>query len=96
VIIPPIPPPWPPDDPEKMLMVMAGILKRMAEGKTANEDGDAGEYRVEEVEGAYCTDANEVEKSAFHAQVGEGLMQALEDSICAMPLLWFVWHNSLV
>jgi hypothetical protein len=26
---PPIPPPWPPDDPEKMLMVMAGILKRM-------------------------------------------------------------------
>jgi hypothetical protein len=69
----------------------------MAEGEAAKEDGDTGEYRVEEVEGAYCADANEVEKSAFHAQVGEGLMQAFEDSICAMPLLlWFVWHGFLV
>ena len=68
----------------------------MAEGKTANEYGDAGEYGIEEVEGAHGADADEVEQRALHAQVGERLMQALEDPICAMPLLWFVWHNSLV
>ena len=68
----------------------------MAEGKTANEDGDTGEDGIEEIEGPHCADADEVEQRALHAQVGERLMQALEDSICAMLLLWFVWHKSLV
>ena len=68
----------------------------MAEGKTANEYGDTGEDGIEEIEGPHCADTNEVEQRAFHAQVGERLMQALEDSICAMLLLCFVWHKSLV
>jgi hypothetical protein len=67
----------------------------VAEGKAADEDRDAGEYRIEEVEGPYCADADEIEQSSFNAQVAKRLMQALEDSICAVLLLCFVWHNSL-
>jgi hypothetical protein len=37
--------------------------------------------------GSDSTDADEVEQRALHAQVGKRLMQALEDSICAMLLL---------
>src|SRR5260370_2921034 len=55
----------------------------MAESKTANEDGDTGQDGVEEIEGSHRSDADKVEQCAFHAQVGERLMQALEDSICA-------------
>jgi hypothetical protein len=68
----------------------------MAESKTANEYGDAGEYGIEEVEGPHCADAYEIEKSPFDAQVGERLMQALEHAICAMLLLRFIWHKPLV
>jgi hypothetical protein len=68
----------------------------MAEGKTANENGDTGEDGIEEIEGPHCPDADEVEQRPFHAQISEWLMQALEDSICAMILLSFVWHKSLV
>ena len=59
----------------------------MAEGKTANEDGDTGQDGIEEIEGSHRADADEVEQRALDAQVGERLMQALEDSICAMLLL---------
>ena len=41
-------------------------------------------------------DADEVEERPFHAQVSERLVQALEDSVCATLLLWFVWHSFLV
>ena len=68
----------------------------MTEGKTANEDCDTCKDGIEEVESSYCSDADEVEERPLNAQVGERLVQALEDSICAMLLLWFVWHNSLV
>ncbi len=68
----------------------------MAEGKAANENSDTGKDGIEKVEGAYCSDADEVEKGAFHPQVGERFVQALEDSICAMFLLWFVGHKLLV
>jgi hypothetical protein len=67
----------------------------MAEGKAAYEDGDTSKDGIEEIEGPDCSNANEVEQSAFDAQVGERLMQALENSICAMFLLCFVWHKSL-
>jgi hypothetical protein len=66
----------------------------MAEGKAANEDGDACEYGIEEVEGPHRADADEVEQRAFHAQVGKRLVQTLEDSICAVLLPWLVWHTS--
>jgi len=33
----------------------------MAEGKAANEDGDPGEYGIEEIEGPHCADTDEVE-----------------------------------
>ena len=68
----------------------------MAEGKTTDEYGDAGEDGIEEVEGADGAHTDEVEERPFNAQVGERLVQALEDSICAMLLLWFVWHKFLV
>jgi hypothetical protein len=68
----------------------------MAEGKAANEDGETGEDGIEEVEGPHRSDAYEVEKRPFDAQIGERLVQALEDSICAMLLLWFVGHKFLV
>jgi hypothetical protein len=67
----------------------------MPEGKTPDEYGDTGEDGIEEVEGPYRSDADEVEESAFHAQVGERLMQTLEHSICALLLLWLVWHKFL-
>jgi hypothetical protein len=68
----------------------------MAEGKAANEDGDTCEDGIEEVEGAHGAHADKVEKRSLNAQIGERLVQTLEDSICTVPLLWFVWHNSLV
>ena len=67
----------------------------MAEGKTANEDGDTREDGIEDVEGPHRAHADEVEQRTFHAPVGEWLMQALEDSVCAVLLLCFVWHKSL-
>src|SRR5580704_9937120 len=68
----------------------------MTESKTANEHGDAGQDGVEEIEGSHRADADEVEQSALDAQVGERLMHALEDSICAMFLICAVWHKGLV
>src|SRR5580698_8715734 len=68
----------------------------MTESKTANEHGDTGQDGVEEIEGSHRTDADEVEQSALYAQVGERLMHALEDSICAMFLICVVWHKELV
>ena len=68
----------------------------MAEGKAANEDGDTGEDGIEEVEGPHRTDADEVEQRPFDSQVGERLVQALEDSICAAILVCFVGHIVLV
>src|ERR1700728_5366366 len=66
----------------------------MAEGKTANEDGDTREDGVEEIEGPYRADTDEIEQCAFDAQVGERLVQAFEDSICAVLLPWLLWHTS--
>ena len=68
----------------------------MPESKTPDEYGDTGEDGIEEVEGPHCADADEVEQRPFNAQIGERLVQALEDSICAMLLLCFVWHKSFV
>jgi hypothetical protein len=67
----------------------------MPEGETANEDGDARQDGIEEIEGPHRADADEVEQCAFHAQVGQRLMQALEDSICAVLLVCFAWHRRL-
>jgi hypothetical protein len=68
----------------------------MAEGKAAYEDGDTGQDGIEEIEGTYRPDADEVEQRAFHAQIGERFVQTLEDSICTVLLLCFVGHKSLV
>jgi hypothetical protein len=67
----------------------------MAEGKAANENGDTCEDGIKEIEGPDRSDADEVEESTFHAQVRKRLVQALEYSICAMLLLWFVGHKFL-
>ena len=42
---------------------------------------------IEEIERAHGAHANEVKQRALDAQIGERLMQALEDSICANWLL---------
>jgi hypothetical protein len=68
----------------------------MPESKTPDEYSETGEDGIEEVEGPHCADAYEVEQRPFYAQVGEWLVQALEDSICAVLLLWFVGHKFLV
>jgi hypothetical protein len=68
----------------------------MAEGKAANENGDTGEDGIEEIEGSHRSDADEVKECAFHAQIGERLVQALEDPIYAVLPMWFVWHGSLM
>jgi hypothetical protein len=68
----------------------------MAEGKTANEDGDTCKDGIEEVEGPHRADAYEVEECALHTQISERFMQALEDPICATFLLCVVWHKSLI
>jgi hypothetical protein len=68
----------------------------MAERETANKNSDTGEDGIEEIEGPHRAYANEVEERTFHAQVGERFVQALEDSICTMLLLWFVGHKFLV
>jgi hypothetical protein len=66
----------------------------MSEGETANENGDTGEDGIEEIEGPHRADADEVKQRALHTQIGERLMQALEDPICTM-LLCFVCHKPL-
>jgi hypothetical protein len=66
----------------------------MAERKTTYEDGDTGKDGIEEIERPNRAHADEVKQRALYSQVGERLMQALEDSICAM-LLCFVCHKSL-
>ena len=40
--------------------------------------------RIEEIECANGADADEVKQRAFDAQVGEGLVQALEDSVASL------------
>jgi hypothetical protein len=64
----------------------------VAEGKTASEDSDTGENGIEEIEDSYCANTYEVKQRTFHAQVGQRLVQALEDPICTMLRLWSVWH----
>jgi hypothetical protein len=56
---------------------------------------DASKNGIEEIEGSYRADADEVEQRALHAQIGKRLMQALEDSICPMFLWCFVWHKGV-
>jgi hypothetical protein len=67
----------------------------MAEGKAAKENGDTREDGVEQIEGPHGAHTDEVEERPLNAQIGEGLMQAFEDSICAAPLLQFVGHTPL-
>src|SRR5882762_4380396 len=64
--------------------------------QSRRQDSDAREDEIEEIEGSHCADADEVEQRAFHAQVGERLVQALEDSICAMCLRCFVRHKAFL
>jgi hypothetical protein len=53
----------------------------LTESESAYEDGYPGENGVEEIESSDSTNANEVKQGTFDAQVSEGLMQALEDSV---------------
>ena len=50
----------------------------MAESETADEDGDAGEDGVKEIEGPHSSNTDEVEQRALYAQIRKRLMQALD------------------
>ncbi len=57
------------------------VCHPMTEYKSADEYGDSRENRIEEVECTNGANADEVKQRAFNSQVGEGLVQALEDPI---------------
>jgi hypothetical protein len=67
----------------------------VTECKAANENGNAAQNAVEEIEGAHSPHADEVKQRPLYAQVGERLMQTLEDSICASILIALLWHKPL-
>ena len=68
----------------------------MARKVAADKHGDSGEDRVEEVECSDRADTDHIEQTAFDAQIGERLMQALEDPVCPSWLRLHVCHKPLV
>ena len=56
----------------------------MTEDGTRNEDDDATDDRIEEVEHSDRRYADHKEKGAFDTHIGKGLMQAFEDSVAAL------------
>ena len=54
------------------------FVTQWPKAKAADEDGETGKDGIEDVECAYGADTHEVEQRPFDAQIGEGLMQALE------------------
>src|SRR5277367_6043732 len=68
----------------------------MPEGKSTDEHSDPGQDGVEKIEGADCTDADQVKESAFNAQVGERLVQALEYFIRSLSICFYVCHVRLI
>ena len=60
------------------------------------EDCDTCNDGIEEIECPHRADADEVKECALNAQIGERLVQTLENSICATFLLCFVGHIILV
>ena len=60
--------------------------------RSADEDGQARNQAVEEVEHAHGSDADEVEERALHAQIREGLVQALIDPVSA-PAIGVCLHR---
>jgi hypothetical protein len=59
----------------------------MPEGKSAGDDSEAGEKGVKEIESSHGGNANQVEESAFHSEVRERFVQALEHTVCATSLM---------
>ena len=68
----------------------------MAESVAANKHCDACKDAVEEIERADCGDADQIKQSTLNTQVREGLMQALENSVCPSWLRLHVCHKPLV
>ena len=68
----------------------------MAEGIAANEDCDSCKNAVEEIERSNCADTDQIKQSTLNTQVREGLMQALENSVCPSWLRLHVCHKPLV
>jgi hypothetical protein len=73
---------------EGRITVSDPVTKREA----ANKDGDTSENGIEQIEGTDSTHADEVEERPLNTQVGERLMETLEDSVCTTLLLCFVGH----
>jgi hypothetical protein len=68
----------------------------MTKSESPDEDSNASQDGIEEIESSHRSDAHEVEKRPLDAHVRERLMQALEHSIRALLLLRFVGHKFLV
>jgi hypothetical protein len=71
------------------------VRHQVTECKAADENRNAAQNAVEEIECAHSAHADEVKQRPLDAQVGEGLMQALEDPICASILIVLFWHKPL-
>jgi hypothetical protein len=67
----------------------------LAERESTYEDSYSSDNGVEEIESSDSTNANEVKQGAFDTQVSEGLMQALEYSVCPSCLRLHVCHTPL-
>jgi hypothetical protein len=67
----------------------------MTERETSNEDTNPSKDAVEQIERSHCANAYEVKLCPFHTEIGEGLMQALEDAICATLPIRLFGHKPL-
>jgi len=70
------------------------VARHSGEAGATDKHGDPRQDGIEEIEGPHSADADEVKQSPLHAQIGEGLMQALKHPVCAM-LSCFVCHKPL-
>jgi hypothetical protein len=59
----------------------------MSKRVAPDEDSNPCQNAIEQIERTDSAEAYEIEQRTLHAQICKGLMQALEDSICACFLL---------
>jgi hypothetical protein len=63
--------------------------------QAANEDANPSEDAIEQIERTHSANTYEVKQCPFHTEIGEGLMQALEDAVCAALPIRLFGHKPL-
>jgi hypothetical protein len=69
------------------------VCNPVSESKAADKHGKSSEDGVEEIEGADGGDAHQVKYRALYTQIGEGLMQALENAVGSDSLSLRICHR---